>query len=172
MLSPNAPAAKKTKYLAKFQNACKSEFKWCQASSKGPDFAYCTTCKTDFKVCYGGRNDLTKHMETNTHKQKHTSVSSTPTSMLSSTTSIDKVTYAETLFANYVAEHKCAFLVADHFSDLVKAMFPDSNIAQKFSCMRSKNLQISSCNIATRCCKRYETSNNRLISTLYRLLWQ
>ena len=44
MLSPNTLAAKKTKYLAKFQNAWKSEFKWCQASSKGPDFAYCTTC--------------------------------------------------------------------------------------------------------------------------------
>ena len=144
MLSPNAPAAKKTKYLAKFQNAWKSEFKWCQASSKGLDFTYCTTCKTDFKVCYGGRNDLTKHMETNTHKQKHSSVSSTPTlsSMFSSTTSIDKVTYAETLFANYVAEHNCAFLVADNFSDLVKTMFPDSNIAQKFSCKRSKTTHI------------------------------
>ena len=34
MLSPNAPVAKKTKYLAKFQNAWKSEFKWCQACSK------------------------------------------------------------------------------------------------------------------------------------------
>ena len=39
MLSPNAPAAKKTKYFAKFQNAWKSEFKWCQASSKGPVFS-------------------------------------------------------------------------------------------------------------------------------------
>jgi hypothetical protein len=28
MPSPNAPAAKKTKYFAKFQNAWKSEFKW------------------------------------------------------------------------------------------------------------------------------------------------
>ena len=25
--------------FAKFQNACKSEFKWCQASSKGPVFS-------------------------------------------------------------------------------------------------------------------------------------
>jgi hypothetical protein len=33
------PAAKKTKYFAKFQNAWKSEFKWCQASSKGPVFS-------------------------------------------------------------------------------------------------------------------------------------
>jgi DNA-binding SARP family transcriptional activator len=32
MLSPNAPEAKKTKYFAKFQNAWKSEFKWCQAT--------------------------------------------------------------------------------------------------------------------------------------------
>jgi hypothetical protein len=39
MLSPNAPAAKKTKYFAKFQYDWKSEFKWCQASSKGPVFS-------------------------------------------------------------------------------------------------------------------------------------
>ena len=36
--APNAPA-KKTKYFVKFQNAWKSEFKWCQASSKGPVFS-------------------------------------------------------------------------------------------------------------------------------------
>jgi hypothetical protein len=46
------------------------------------------------------------------------------------------------LFASYVAEHNCAFLVADNFSDLVKTMFPDSNIAQKFSCKRSKTTRI------------------------------
>ena len=38
-LSPSAPSAKRTKYLAKFNSSWKSEFKWCQASSKGPDFA-------------------------------------------------------------------------------------------------------------------------------------
>jgi hypothetical protein len=37
--APNAPAAKKTKYFANFQNAWKFEFKWCQASSKGPVFS-------------------------------------------------------------------------------------------------------------------------------------
>jgi len=53
-------------------------------------------------------------------------------------TSVDSVTKAELLFANFVAEHHLPFLVADHFSELCKVMFPDSQIAQKFHCKRTK----------------------------------
>ena len=123
--SPNAPAAKKTRYLAKFNSAWISEFKWCTSSSKGPEFAHCNSCSSDFRVCYGGRNDLKKHMETISHQKNYDSVSSTPTvtSMFGSNSSVDKVAYAETLFVNYVAEHNYPFLMADHFTELMKAMF-------------------------------------------------
>ena len=39
---------------------------------------------------------------------------------------------AETMFAHFVAEHNLPFTVGDHFTKLVKAMFPDSEIAKKF----------------------------------------
>ena len=39
--SPNDPTAKKSKYLAKFNSAWITEFKWCASSSKGPEFAHC-----------------------------------------------------------------------------------------------------------------------------------
>lgn len=46
------------------------------------------------------------------------------------------------MFANFVAEHNLSFLVADCFTKLCKSMFPDSKIATKFSCGRTKTTQI------------------------------
>jgi hypothetical protein len=53
-------------------------------------------------------------------------------------TSVYSVTKAKVLFANFVAEHNLPFLVADHFSELCKVMFPDSQFAQKFHYKRIK----------------------------------
>ena len=53
-----------------------------------------------------------------------------------------KVAFAETVFANLIVKHNIPFLVADHFSDAVKVMFPDSAIAQKFHCKRTKTTHI------------------------------
>ena len=50
----------------------------------------------------------------------------------------EDVIRSETLFTNFVAEHNLAFAVADHFTRLCKQMFPDSKIAKKFSCGRTK----------------------------------
>lgn len=49
---------------------------------------------------------------------------------------------AEVLFSNFVAEHNIPFLVADCFNRLCKAMFPDSKIASKSSCGRTRTTQI------------------------------
>ena len=54
----------------------------------------------------------------------------------------DQVTRAETLFSNFAAEHNLSFTVSDHFTDLCKKMFPDSKIAEKFACKRTKCTQI------------------------------
>ena len=48
----------------------------------------------------------------------------------------------ETLFSNFVAEHNLPFVVADHFTQLCSQRFPDSKIASKFACKRTKCTQI------------------------------
>ena len=45
---------------------------------------------------------------------------------------------AEALFVQFVAEHNLPFRTGDHFTKLVKQMFPDSNIAKRFHCSRTK----------------------------------
>ena len=42
------------------------------------------------------------------------------------------------MFVNFVAEHNLPFRVGDHFTKLVKTMFPDSSIAKQFQCSRTK----------------------------------
>ena len=53
-----------------------------------------------------------------------------------------KVTKAEVIFTNFVLEHNLPFSVADHFTDLCKQMFPDSEVAKLFSCRRLKTTHI------------------------------
>ncbi|XP_033744260.1 zinc finger BED domain-containing protein 5-like [Pecten maximus] len=67
---------------------------------------------------------------------------STPVTSFFKTQTDDDVTRAECLFANFICEHNIAFNTADHFTKLCKLMFPDSKIAQKFHCGRTKTTQI------------------------------
>lgn len=56
----------------------------------------------------------------------------------SSVTNVDTVFYAETVFANYLADHNYAFLMAYHFSDVIKNVYPDSTNKHKGACERTK----------------------------------
>ena len=45
---------------------------------------------------------------------------------------------AKVLFSRFVIEHNLPPTCADHVGDLFRAMFPDSEIAKKFKCARTK----------------------------------
>ena len=49
---------------------------------------------------------------------------------------------AEVKFAQFIAEHNLPFSVADHFMKLAKQLFPDSDIAGKFTSGRMKTTMI------------------------------
>lgn len=49
-----------------------------------------------------------------------------------------QVVRAEALFVQFAAEHNLSFRIGDHFTKLVKKMFPDSEIAKYFQCSRTK----------------------------------
>ena len=54
-----------------------------------------------------------------------------------------QVIHAEALFVQFVAEHNLSFRTGDHFSKLVKNMFPDSAVAKQFHCSRTKTSVLS-----------------------------
>lgn len=114
------------------------------------DTAYCTLCKVKFSVRHGGANDVRKHFSTANH------VSTVTTSKRAGSLQNfgnsrtaqaarqrrekqnHKVQNAEALFVQFVAEHNLPFHTGDHFTKLVKTMFPDSEIAKQFQCSRTK----------------------------------
>ena len=49
-----------------------------------------------------------------------------------------KVLKSEICFAHFIADHNLSFATADHFTKLCKCMFPDSKIAEAFSCAHTK----------------------------------
>ena len=50
----------------------------------------------------------------------------------------ESIMRAEVLFANFIAEHNLAFMLADHFTHLASAMFRDSQVAKGFWCAATK----------------------------------
>uniref|UniRef100_H3AXR2 Uncharacterized protein n=1 Tax=Latimeria chalumnae TaxID=7897 RepID=H3AXR2_LATCH len=54
----------------------------------------------------------------------------------------DNCTAAEVMFVNLLVEHNISFNMADHFTTLVKNMFPDSKVAKNFQCGRTTSTYV------------------------------
>ena len=51
-----------------------------------------------------------------------------------------KVLSAEVQIVQFIAEHNLPFCRGHHLTELVKSMFPDSDIARQFQCSRTKTM--------------------------------
>ena len=113
-------------------------------SKKGATHVYCKLCQTDISIASGGVYDVRRHVDGKKHKEYARSVASqvpikAALQSSSASASVDRqVTVAEVYFATFIAEHNLPFAASDHFSKLCKVMFPDSEIAKKFSSGRTK----------------------------------
>ena len=89
---------------------------------------------------HGGLNDVRKHIATSKHQEMLKATSSTMNleSFFRPSPVEESITRAEVLFANFIAEHNLAFMLADHFTHLASAMFPDSQVAKAFRCAATK----------------------------------
>ena len=54
----------------------------------------------------------------------------------------EDVTKAEPLFTGFIWEHNLPIAATDHAGPLFKKMFPDSKIASKYSCARTKTTAV------------------------------
>ena len=105
----------------------------------GNTFARCTLCCSDFNISHGGRNDVTTHINGKKHKSLAADASATQSVAAFFRPEVSKgVIEAETRWSMFVVKHNLAFLSSDHASKLFSQMFPDSDIARKFGCARTK----------------------------------
>ena len=137
--SPSTPKNKTKKYKTTFQTEWLTEFPNIKRSDKGDGFAFCAFCNSTFGVTVGGRNDITIQNKGSTYIANASSSKIMPKiATLFKATTPDKVTEAEEIFSTFIAEHNIPFAAADHFTSLCQHMFPDSEIARKYACRRTK----------------------------------
>ena len=143
MAESTQPVSKKKKYLVKFKDSWIEKFNFIRKSFKGDNFASCSDCRCDFSIGHGGENDITRHAATPKHKECVESLQKqrklTDWGASSATSDLDQnVTKAELLFAGFLVEHNLPLATADHAGKLFTSMFPDSRIANKHKCGRTK----------------------------------
>ena len=123
---------------------CKYQLDWklsgVSRSKKRSSFARCDVCNCDFSIAHGGANDVKRHLTTGKHQEMVKLIKSNHslTALTRQSPIEEAVTKAEVLFAMFVAEHNLPFLIADHFTHLTSAMFPDSKTAKAFSAAKTK----------------------------------
>lgn len=135
-------SSKKIKYSSSFQKAYTDEFPCIVSSRKGNTFAMCIVCQTDFSVAHGGRSDVLKHVSTQKHKDKVKCVDKNEKLNFFSQSKDQRVINAECLFSAFLVEHNLPLNVSDHAASLFRKMFPDSEIAKKYSSARTKTTAI------------------------------
>ena len=135
------------KYLLKFktrQDKWRVDYPFLKTSKKGENYAHCTICNTDFCIEHGGENDVKRHITLNKHIEAVSALKSTqrlsnffPGNSANATLD-EKVIKAELLFTGFLCEHNLPIATAEHSGKLLKIMFPDSKIAQKYAGGRTK----------------------------------
>ena len=142
----------KENYAVEFDNTKKSYTGSVLSGKDGDDRAFCKQCKVSFSVAHGGSYDVRRHFQSAGHNAALQSSKKTARleafgfgdshAAKSAREKQDEqkkqVLRAEAQFVQFVAEHNLSFRCGDHFTKLVKSMFPDSNIARQFQCSRTK----------------------------------
>ena len=117
-------------------------FTFIKKSTKGEHHAYCKSCSCDISISAGSANDIKRHMNNDKHKKNAEALqrASLHTQPLSSFCKKEdlSVIRAEVLFTDFLVEHSIQPAVADHTGELFRQMFPDSRIAKKYACARTK----------------------------------
>jgi hypothetical protein len=114
-----------------------------KSSRKGDGHAFCEVCRADFSISHGGYHDVKRHIATEKHKINARAVANTSKMSFLPTKKTTGSINAEVMFQGMLMEHNIPLALNDHFSKLAARMFPDSEIAKKYSCGRTKSTHIS-----------------------------
>ena len=111
-------------------------------SRLGEFYFYCKICTRDEFSSHSGASDLMRHCNSVTHQKMEKSKACTNLNRFFCLCKVlfHRYSYmkAEIKFTGFLTEHNLPIVVANHLSALVKECFPDSKIAQPYSCAKTK----------------------------------
>ncbi|XP_031327822.1 uncharacterized protein LOC116159067 [Photinus pyralis] len=128
-----------------FNNDWQQTYSWL-LKGKEEGTAKCIACNSEFSIANGGVYDVKKHMKTGKHIKQVENSARTPnilsffnsTSTAASTKNNYRTAAAEDCFAYHTVQHAHSYNSANCSNSLFSVIFPDSKIAQTFSCGRTK----------------------------------
>lgn len=135
------PKAKKVKVQQRYRVEYSQTWPCLIASQLSDYHVFCSVCRSDFSIAHGGRDDCRRHIESKKHETYAKSATGLKNlkDFFPKKTEGNEVTNAEMLFTSFLVEHNLPIRSADHAGPLFRAMFPDSKIAKKYSCARTKS---------------------------------
>lgn len=118
------------------------DYPWVRQVEGDAERVFCDLCKTSFSIGHGGEFDIKRHRQAESHKkrvvQKETSKSIETFLFPKNDCLADKVTAAEAATVYHNVMHSTSYRAGDCASKLAQTTFPDSDIAKKMACGRTK----------------------------------
>ena len=111
---------------------------------KGDKYAKCNPCRIDINVAREGKNDVTKLVTSENHKniiaakKRNERITSF---MAKGPEESDKLVYAKTKFAIFEVKNNLPFSICNEFLKIVSDMFPSSELAKKCGAGKTKTSQ-------------------------------
>ena len=143
--------ASKSWYQQSFTNNWLQEPDWIEADSKNKYVVRCKVC--DYSLSNANKSSLLTHKMTQKHvknfelKQQMTNIKTFFTTTKAPSLR-EQVAKAELLLVAFMAEHNIPFSQADHLVEVMKKMFPDSNVAKYIQMKRTKSSYVMQDGIA------------------------
>lgn len=117
-----------------------------QKENNTPHFVFCGVCRVTFSIANKGKSDLEQHLRTEKHSKAVRGTNSS--NKLSDyfvekyTKLDDQVSAAEGALAYHTVTHHFSFRSTDCSHKFLKHILPDSSIAKRISCARTKTESI------------------------------
>eukprot|EP00731_Ephydatia_muelleri_P019781 Em0012g606a len=144
--SADTPPKKRprSQYKTKWQQNWASKYP--SITKKSETLAECSVCFRAFNFDHQGERDILRHLGGADHikRAKELEKISKIDEMFKQKAGYygKQVIKAEVLFTGFLVEHNIPLAVSDHAGPLFRKMFPDSAIAKKYSCARTKTTAV------------------------------
>lgn len=100
---------------------------------------FCSLCKSSFSISHGGEYDVKRHSTCESHKKREQQKEMSKSFLISKEDSqVDKITAAEGTSVYHSVQHAQSYRSSYCGSKLAPVIYPDSEIAKKMSCGRTK----------------------------------